>query len=285
MMIVAALRNGVRVVRGRFGALLRVGLLPALILVGSVACEWLLRTADLPIVNETTRSTLLQLLVQALRLFGVGMLLAAWTWYCGAALIEETPSVSEAVQTGWRAAIRSALAAIPIWLVLLMGALLAVISAQAMRLAFAPAGIGAVTVCIVTVVSVAALPFVVVLTKFALLIPVTVFEDSPPFDALRMSVRYMPWRLLALHWWPVASLGVTLLIGVVVPLFLLTNNVWALSPGTLHPGLDAIRQLTAVGLLWLLGGVAPALAVALYLSQRPDLFSSQPEETDDCNCA
>ena len=275
LVILASLRRGLLLVRARYLTLLGVGALPLALMLAGAACDVLVQADTAAQGSLHDASALLLFVLLGVRLFAIGMLCASWSWYCGAAMIEEQPEIGEAIRMGCRFALRSILACLPVWMIGLALVALTLMAGRVMILIFAPVGWAAVLLALLLLASLVTLPLLALLARFCMLVQVTLFDAAPPFDALRRSGGYLPWRAVWYHWWPLWLVGLALLACVFAPACLMTQTTWALlGAGTVSVPHELLRQGLAAGGLWLAGPLAFALIAPLYFSQRPDLFTS-----------
>ena len=158
LVILASLRRGLLLVRARYLTLLGVGALPLALMLAGAACDVLVQADTAAQGSLHDASALLLFVLLGVRLFAIGMLCASWSWYCGAAMIEEQPEIGEAIRMGCRFALRSILACLPVWMIGLALVALTLMAGRVMILIFAPVSWAAVLLALLLLVSLVTLP-------------------------------------------------------------------------------------------------------------------------------
>lgn len=231
---------------------------PALALLGTTACE-----AMLLHYPPHTGGVLLVYAISAVRMLAFGMGLGSITWYCAACLIEDTPSVREAVQAGWSAAWRCAFSCLPIWVLALLYAMLVALACRAVLELFHAVGPLVQALALLLVVACAAPPAVLLAAKYTFIIPVIMLLRPRPAHASARASMLLPWRGV----WSVSPYVLPAALFtcgcVLVPSLGYVGSLWSVL-GEAHDTLHAvcIRQC-ASALLFMLGAPLAVCANAL----------------------
>jgi len=231
---------------------------PALALLATTACEAMLLRYP-----PYTGGVLLVYAITAVRMLAFGMGLGSVTWFCAACLIEDTPSVYEALQAGWSAAWRCAFSCLPMWALALLYAMLVALGCRAALEVFHAVGPLMQAWALLLVVACAAPPVVLLAAKYTFIIPVVLLARPRPVHASARASLLLPWRGV----WAVSPYVIPAAVFtcccVLVPSLGYVGSLWSLL-GDTQVTLPAvcIRQC-ASALLFMLGAPLAACANAL----------------------
>ena len=256
---------------GRLPRFLALHAIPVAIIAVTIVCEYSVRSAKSAAWLEgSDLQQMFHLSLLVARLLAAGMALATWTWFAGAMRVEDTPSVIEAVHTGWSSCVRVVLAGLPL---LLLSVLYVFVVCSALRLGtlmFTPVGSWAIALWATFVLACALPPCLVLIARFALLVPLTVFEQAPPLPALGLAGARMPLRAMNCLWFMLVLHALAMLACVLLPSWCYVNGMWTvLGSACGEPRWILTRQL--IGLALFTGGapVACASMASLYFILLP----------------
>lgn len=245
----------------RLRQLLALMALPVVALLATTACEALL-LQDPP---HTTRGVLLVYAISAVRLLAFGMGLGALTWFCAAALIEDTPSLAEALEAGWNAAWRCAFACLPLWALALLYAMLVALACRAALELFHSVGPLMRGLAVALVLACAAPPVILLAAKYTFLIPVVMLSRPRPVHASARAGMLLPWRGVWATVPYVMGAAVFTCVCVLLPSVSYVSSVWLLL-GEAHVTLPAVcaRHCAAACVFWLGAPLAACTNTLLY---------------------
>lgn len=232
---------------------------PAVALLATTACEAVL----LQYPPQTASSVLLVYAISAVRLLAFALGLGAVTWFCAAALIEDMPSLAEALEAGWNAAWRCAFACLPLWALTLLYAMLVALACRAALELFHSVGPLMQGLAVALVLACAAPPLVLLAAKYTFLMPVVMLSRPRPVHASARAGMLLPWRGVWATVPYVMGAAVCTCVCVLLPSLSYVSSIWLLL-GEAHVTLPVVcaRQCAAAFVFWL-GAPLPACANTL----------------------
>jgi len=239
---------------------------PMALLGGTIACEYVFRTGQ-PAgwLDESQISQAFTVVIFVIRFAAFAIALGAWTWYAGAVRFEESPSLTEAILTGWTSCVRLAFAAAPLWILSLLYATFVARAARLGAFAFQPAGAWAVMLCTVFIIACALPPLLFIAAKYVLLVPLVVYERASWLPAIALSGAHMPARTMLSLWVVLLLNGTVMVVCVLLPTWCCADQfLAALGPVLSQPPWSIILQCAALGLFALGAPIACASMASLY---------------------
>ncbi len=267
----SALAAGWNLYRRRLVSYVSLGALPVVALAVTSLSEYSVRKSGaLSWMQGYASLALFQFALCAVRFIAFGVLLTAWAWLAGASLLEDKPSLAEALQVGGRRGIRCGFALVLLWMLSVIYAQLLFFACRAAWEIFSPVGFCPAWLAVLFVVSCALPPLLVVVSKFLFLVPLVTFERLSSLESLASAGAHVPWR--SLWWaWPLLSVfSIAAVAGIVVPSWSYAVALLA----TAHPALTTpsgalTTQLVAAGWLWLVGPLAVCFVTSFYFADSP----------------
>jgi hypothetical protein len=261
-------------------ALLAVGLLPVGMLLMTVACEWLLRSAyGVTWMDAGAAAAGVHITIAVARMLAAGLLLGSLAWLVGATLFESRPSVAEALGEGWRASVRCGLTVLPLWFLSAVYAFLMVLMARMAWAVYTPASAWAPWLALVLVASLALPPLLAVTARYMLCVPIVMFDRCNPFQALSVAAVHVPWRAMTAHWAAYGGYALCILGCVLLPSWFFVGSIYvAAAPAYANGDAIALGQAFAAMSCLVLVPFGIALCTIVYFRMRPDYWATPAEE-------
>ena len=270
-------------VLARFPRFVVLHAIPVAVIAATIACEYVVRTGKSSVWLEgSDMMQAFQTGIQIVRMLAASMALGTWTWYAGAVRVEDAPSAFEAVHTGWTSCVRVTMTVLPL---LLLSVLYVFLVCAALRLSavlFAPVAHWAVALCVAFILACAAPPCVFVVAKYALLVPLTVFEKAPPLPAIAFAGARMTLRTMLSLWFMLGLHAAAVLACMLLPAWCYVDGIWTtLSPVCSLPCWILVRQLAGLGLFVVGAPVACASMATLYFIVQPPAPEPRSDNSHD----
>ncbi len=258
-----------------FTPFLRIGIFPIIIIAITSLSEFSVSQSNvLNLINNQERGSFFQIVLYIIRFSSISFLLVAWAWFAGAAVFEETPSVSEAIIIGWRKIFKCVLAVLPIWFLTIIYTQIIFGIIKAFSVVFFQINVISGVVCIVFIISLG-LPFLLFLmSKFLLLIPTTTFEKCTSMGALIKANSYIPVNTMSKTWTILLPGSIAMVLTILLPSWTFARVFPILNPflGTIKGIL--ITQLTGLTILLFAGPFAINFVVRYYFIISKKIESS-----------
>jgi len=264
-----------------------VGALPFIALILTSISEYSIKNAGVAAwMQDSTLFSLFQFLIYTIRFFSFGAMIAAWTWLTGDIIFGADdsfiPSISDAVNTAWKRAIRTSFSTFFAWILITLYAQFAFLICKAVWIIFLPAGYGASSAVLLLAVSWAILPAAALLSKFIFAIPMVVFEEMPSLMAVSFSSKLVPFKFVVWKWPVILLCGAILILTIVLPSWTYIDSFINIIAGSTSSPINNLK-IQIIGAMWLLitGPLAISILTSVYFMNSPRYWTDEINEKND----
>jgi len=278
---------GVNIFLSRFFYFIIVGTVPFIALVLTSISEYSIKEAGVAAwMQDSTIFSIFQFLIYAIRFFSFGAMLAGWSWLSGDIIFSDPntsiPSISDAVSTAWKRAMRASFSTFFTWMLITIYAQFALILCKAVWIIFIPAGYMAASTILILTASWAILPAAALIGKFIFAIPLVIFEEMPSMAALSFSSKLVPFKYVIWKWPIILFCGFLLIITIVIPSWTYIDSFVNLIAGSATSPLNTLKiQITGAAWMLFTGPFAVSILTAFYFINSPRYWSDNVSESEE----
>ena len=277
---------GINIFLSRFFYFIIVGILPFIALVLTSISEYSIKNAGVAAwMQDSTMFSIFQFLIYAIRFFSFGAMLAAWSWLAGDIIFSDPkssiPSISDAVNTAWKRAMRTSFSTFFTWMLITIYAQFALIICKAVWIIFVPAGYIAASTILILTASWAIIPAAALIGKLIFAIPLVIFEEMPSLAALSFSSKLVPFKYAVWKWPIILFCGFLLILTIVIPSWTYIDSFVNLITGSASSPVNNLKiQITGAAWMLITGPLAISILTAFYFINSPRYWTdniSKPE--------
>ncbi|RLD11052.1 MAG: hypothetical protein DRI44_04455 [Chlamydiae bacterium] len=266
---------GAHIFLSRFLYFIIAGLLPVIVLILTSVSEFSIKNSGVVSwMYDSKAYSFFQFLIYVIRFISFGAMLAAWSWLAGDIMFRDAesavPSLSDAINTAWKSAIRTSFSTFFTWMLITIYAQFTLILCKAVWIIFLPTGYIAASIALILSASWAVLPIAALMGKFIFAIPLVVFEEMPSMAAISFSSKLVPFKYAIWKWPVILFCGFLLFITIVIPSWTYIDSFVNLIT-TSNPLPIYNLKIQIAGAVWMLimGPLAISVLTAFYFINSP----------------
>jgi len=279
--------TGFKIFFHRLSYFIIVGALPFIALVLTSVSEYSIKNAGVAAwMQDSTLFSVFQFMIYTIRFFAFGAMIAAWAWLTGDIIFGADdsfiPSISDAINTAWKRALRTSFSTFFVWMLITLYAQFAFLLCKAVWIIFLPAGYSASCTVLLLAVSWAILPAAALLGKFIFAIPMVVFEEMPSLMAVSFSSKLVPFKFVVWKWPVILLCGVILILTIVLPSWTYIDSFINIIAGSTSSPINNLK-IQIIGAMWLLvtGPLAISTLTSFYFMNSPRYWTDEINEKND----